>query len=178
MPDEAELLGLVPGVEGWLAGEEPITPAVDAAAGRSRIISRNGSGTDNLPMEALDARGIHVTRAMAANATGVAELALGLILCASRHIHEVSRGVATGGWPRPKGREIEGASRGSSAPVRSAARSPAFSPHSGPRSSPAIPATPISALSPAGCAMSNCLNFWSGRRSSRFIARCPVTAGR
>lgn len=112
MPDEAELLGLVPGVEGWLAGVEPVTPPVVAAAGRLRIISRNGSGTDNLPMEALDARGIRVTRAMAANATGVAELALGLILCASRQIHEVSRGVATGGWPRPKGREIEGAIAG------------------------------------------------------------------
>jgi len=46
---------------------------------------------------------------MAANATGVAELAIALALAACRSLPEVSRGVREGGWPRPKGREIEGA---------------------------------------------------------------------
>ena len=31
LPDEAELLRLVPGVAGWLAGVEPVSPAVIAA---------------------------------------------------------------------------------------------------------------------------------------------------
>ncbi|HET7412073.1 MAG TPA: phosphoglycerate dehydrogenase [Pararhizobium sp.] len=112
MPDEAELLQLVPGVEGWLAGVEPVSPAVIAAADRLRVISRNGSGIDNLPMDLLRARGVHVTRALAANATGVAELALGLVLCGCRQIHEVSHGVRAGQWPRIKGREVEGAVAG------------------------------------------------------------------
>jgi D-3-phosphoglycerate dehydrogenase len=102
----------VPGVEGGLAGIEPISPAVIAAADRLRIISRNGTGVDNLPMPLLEARGIRVTRAAAANATGVAELTLGLMLCACRELHHVSQGVRQGDWPRLKGREIEGATVG------------------------------------------------------------------
>lgn len=112
LPDEAELLRLVPGAAGWLAGIEPVSPAVITAADRLEIISRNGSGTDNLPMPALEARGIRVARALAANATGVAELALGLMLCACRQLHHVSHGVRHGEWPRIKGREIAGATVG------------------------------------------------------------------
>lgn len=107
-PSEAELLELLPGVEGWLAGVEPVSPAVIDAADQLRVISRNGSGVDNLPLPVLTARGIHVERALAANATGVAELAVGLALAACRHLPEVSQGVRQGDWPRPKGREIEG----------------------------------------------------------------------
>lgn len=106
-PDEAELIRLLPGIDGWLAGVEPVSPAAIAAADRLRVIARNGSGADNLPMEVLTARDIRVTRAMAANATGVAELAIGLILAACRHLPVVAAGVRAGGWPRPKGREIE-----------------------------------------------------------------------
>lgn len=111
-PDEAELLALIPEVEGWLAGVEPVSPAVINAAARLRVISRNGSGIDNLPLARTEARGIRVERALAANATGVAELAVGLALSACRNLPEVSHGVRAGGWPRLKGREIEGATVG------------------------------------------------------------------
>ncbi|PTE20945.1 oxidoreductase [Cereibacter changlensis JA139] len=111
-PDEAELLRLVPDVEGWLAGVEPVSSAVIAAATRLRVISRNGSGVDNLPLAETSARGIHVERALAANATGVAELAVGLALSACRRIPDVAGGVRAGAWPRPKGREIDGATVG------------------------------------------------------------------
>lgn len=108
MPDEAELLALVPDVEGWLAGVEPVSNAVIAAADKLRVISRNGSGADNIPMAKIRERGIVLERAMAANATGVAELAVALALAACRKLPEVAKGVREGGWPRPKGREIEG----------------------------------------------------------------------
>jgi D-3-phosphoglycerate dehydrogenase len=111
-PSEAELLRLVPGCVGWLAGVEPVSEAVIASADRLRIISRNGSGADNLPLPLLGSRGIAVARAMGANATGVAELTMGLILAACRHIPETSSGVHAGGWPRLRGREIEGATVG------------------------------------------------------------------
>lgn len=111
-PDEAELLRLVPGVEGWLAGVEPVSPAVIAAADRLKVISRNGTGVDSLPLAEAKARGIRIERALAANATGVAELAIGLALAACRSLPDVSRGVRDGQWPRLKGREIEGATVG------------------------------------------------------------------
>lgn len=112
MPGEDELMRLVPGCAGWLAGVEPVSEAVIAAAGRLRVISRNGSGVDNLPMAACERRGITVQRALGANAVGVAELTLALMLAACRDICATSEGVRAGGWPRIKGREIAGSTVG------------------------------------------------------------------
>ena len=111
-PDEAELLNLVPGCVGWLAGVEPVSEAVIEAADALRVISRNGTGTDNLPLRALQARGIAVERAAGANATGVAELTLAVMLAACRHLLATAQGVREGAWPRLRGREIEGSTIG------------------------------------------------------------------
>lgn len=111
-PSEAELLDLVPGCAGWLAGVEPVSEAVIAAADTLNVISRNGTGIDNLPMPAIEARGIRVMRAPAANAIGVAELAIGLMLGVCRDLPRTARGVAEGRWPRIQGREIAGTTVG------------------------------------------------------------------
>lgn len=108
MPSEADLLSLVPGCAGWLAGVEPVSESVIAAAKDLRIIARNGTGIDNLPLDALKARGIALTRADGANARGVAELAIGLILGLLRHLPATDSGIKAGGWPRIVGREIAG----------------------------------------------------------------------
>lgn len=112
LPDETELVSLVPGCAGWLAGVEKVSAKVVAAATALRVISRNGTGVDSLPLELLAARGIEVRRADAANADGVAELTLALMLMALRHLPDVTAGVRAGGWPRPLGREIAGATVG------------------------------------------------------------------
>lgn len=112
MPDEATLLRLVPGCEGWLAGVEPVSDRVIAAADRLRVIARNGTGVDSLPLPVLTARGIALRRAEGANAGGVAELTLGLIIAALRHLPATAAGVRAGGWPRHTGREISGATAG------------------------------------------------------------------
>ena len=108
MPDENELIHLVPGVVGWLAGVEVVSPAVIAAARDLRIISRNGVGVDNLPMAALAERDIAVRVARGTNAAGVAELAIALMLAAMRQIPLVDSGIKDGQWPRKIGREIRG----------------------------------------------------------------------
>ncbi len=107
-PDEAELLALVPGVTGWLAGVEKISPRVIEAAGKLRAISRNGTGVDNLPIEALLERKIAVRIAAGANAAGVAELAIGLMFAALRQIPLCDAGIKQGQWPRRIGAEIRG----------------------------------------------------------------------
>lgn len=107
-PDEAQLLSLVPGCVGWLAGVEPISARVLEAATDLRAISRNGVGIDNVPLAVAEARGIAVLRADAANARGVAELAFGLILAALRHVPESSAALKGGAWHRRPGLEIEG----------------------------------------------------------------------
>ncbi len=107
-PDEGELLRLVPGCVGWLAGVEPVSEAVIAAATELRAVSRNGVGVDNFPMRRLEERDIRVHTADGANAAGVAELTIGLIFSALRHIPSSDAGIKAGGWPRKRGREICG----------------------------------------------------------------------
>lgn len=108
LPDEAELMRLVPDVTGWLAGVEPVSPAVVAAAKRLRVISRNGTGIDNLPLAELRARNIAVRTADGANARGVAELALAFMLGALRQLPATDQGMKRGEWPRLRGAEILG----------------------------------------------------------------------
>lgn len=108
-PTEAQLIAAVPGCTGWLAGVEKVTPAVIAAADALRVISRNGTGVDNLPLPALAARGITVARAEGANARGVAELALTLALAGLREVVPTNDGMKQGVWPRRIGREMAGA---------------------------------------------------------------------
>ena len=86
MPSEADLIAAIPDCCGWIAGVEPVSSRVVSAAHSLQVISRNGSGVDNLPMDALNERGITVKRALAANANGVAELALAMMLSGFRHI--------------------------------------------------------------------------------------------
>ena len=109
IPDEPALLAAVPGCVGWLAGVEPVSGAVIHAARKLRVISRNGSGVDNLPLALLKARNIPVFRAEGTNARGVAELALAMTLAGLRRLVWTHEGMRKGGWPRSLGREIAGA---------------------------------------------------------------------
>jgi D-3-phosphoglycerate dehydrogenase / 2-oxoglutarate reductase len=108
LPNEAELIGLVSGCVGWLAGVEPVSSLVVEAASDLRAISRNGTGIDNLPIRELQQRGIRVLKAEGANAVGVAELTIGLMLAALRRIPSVDAGIKAGQWPRFRGAEIAG----------------------------------------------------------------------
>jgi phosphoglycerate dehydrogenase-like enzyme len=109
IPDEATLMAALPGCVGWLAGVEPVSEAVIDAADHLRVISRNGTGVDNLPLPALERRQIRLFRAEGTNARGVAELALCLTLAGLRHIVRTHEGMRAGAWPRRLGREIAGA---------------------------------------------------------------------
>lgn len=108
MPTEQELIDLVPGCVGWLAGVEPVTPKIIEAAENLKVISRNGVGIDNLPVEMLKERGVEIMIAEGANAMGVAELTIGLIFSALRSIPLSDAGIKAGGWPRQRGIEIDG----------------------------------------------------------------------
>ena len=112
IPDESELLRLVPNVVGWLAGVEPVSEKVIEAAAKLKVISRNGSGVDNLPTKAVAARGIVVRRADGSNAQGVAELTIALMFASLRHVPFADAGIKAGMWNRRKGVEIRGRSVG------------------------------------------------------------------
>ncbi|WP_220700705.1 NAD(P)-dependent oxidoreductase [Mycetocola tolaasinivorans] len=105
-PEPAELRELVADIEGWVAGVEPIDAETLAAAPHLRVISRNGAGADAIDLAAASARGIRVETARGANARGVAELALGLILGSLRQIPAANSLLHDGGWARARGREV------------------------------------------------------------------------
>ena len=111
-PDEQELLGLVPGCAGWLAGVEKITEAVLLRADCLKAISRNGTGVDSIDVAACQKRGILVLRADGANARGVAELALALMLSLLRSVSFGDARIKAGGWERRQGTELEGRTLG------------------------------------------------------------------
>jgi D-3-phosphoglycerate dehydrogenase len=112
-PSEDELLGLLPGCAGYLAGVEPVSARVLAAAAPSlRVISRNGTGVDSIDLAAARALGIEVLTASGANARGVAELTIGLLFALARGIVAGNTSVKRGGWDRSPGFEVAGRTLG------------------------------------------------------------------
>jgi D-3-phosphoglycerate dehydrogenase len=53
MLGEEELIRLLAGCVGWLAGVGPESARIVENASAPRVISRNGAGVDNLPLDAL-----------------------------------------------------------------------------------------------------------------------------
>ena len=58
-----------------------------------RAIARAGAGTNNIPVEAMSARGVPVFNAPGANANAVKELVLAGMLMAARHLAPALRFV-------------------------------------------------------------------------------------
>jgi D-3-phosphoglycerate dehydrogenase / 2-oxoglutarate reductase len=106
VPTEEQLLELLPECVGWIAGVEPISERVLRAATKLRVISRNGTGTDNIPLRVAKDLGIRIERAEGANARGVAELTVALMFAALRNIPELDRALRRGQWQRRSGIEI------------------------------------------------------------------------
>lgn len=78
---------------------EPVDEDVIKEGERLKIISRHGSGYENVDIEAATKRGIFVTHAPV-NSETVADLTMGLIICLLRRIHEGDRLVKSGEWYR------------------------------------------------------------------------------
>ncbi|HZW05237.1 MAG TPA: phosphoglycerate dehydrogenase [Anaerolineaceae bacterium] len=104
----AELAGLLPGIDGYIAGLDEINAAALAAADRLQVIARYGVGYDNVDLAAAQSKGILVTNTPGANSASVAELALGLMLSLARQIPEGDRAIHQGKWPRIAGASLEG----------------------------------------------------------------------
>ncbi len=97
---------------GFLAGVEPVTAKVLESAQVLRVISRNGTGIDNIDLDAARKLNIKVCRVEAANARGVAELTMGLILSITRAIPYSDARLKRGEWKRKNGIELQGRTLG------------------------------------------------------------------
>ncbi len=111
-PTEEELLELLPGCVGYLAGVEEVSAKVLDSAPDLKVISRNGTGTDGIDLAAAQRNGIQVCRAQGANARGVAELTFAHILSSVRSVSFSDRMMKQGQWIRRKGIELQGRTLG------------------------------------------------------------------
>jgi phosphoglycerate dehydrogenase-like enzyme len=111
--DSAELAAELGDVDGIILGTDRAdAAALDAGAPRLRVLSRYGTATDNVDLEAAARNGVVVTHTPGANADAVAELAIGLMLALARSIPAADRAVRAGDWPTLCGRELGGATVG------------------------------------------------------------------
>jgi D-3-phosphoglycerate dehydrogenase len=104
----AEMAGLLPGCDGYIAGLDEIDRAALAAADRLKVIARYGVGVDNVDLGAARERGIVVTNTPGVNSVSVAELTITLILALARNLSNAVAATRAGDWPHITGLSLEG----------------------------------------------------------------------
>lgn len=104
--DLAELLALLPGAVGWIAGTGVVTRQHLDAAPHLRVIARYGVGVESVDIAAAAERGIVVTNTPGANSDAVADHAVGLMLAILRSTTAGDRRVRANDWSVLRGREL------------------------------------------------------------------------
>lgn len=95
---EAELIEALDGVVATVAGIEPYTERVLAAAPGLKVIARVGVGYDMVDVAAATRHGVAVAMAFGTNHEAVADHTLALMGAAAHRIVEYDRRVRAGGW--------------------------------------------------------------------------------
>ncbi|MCF8031907.1 MAG: phosphoglycerate dehydrogenase [Desulfarculaceae bacterium] len=104
---QQELLDLLPGITGIIAGLEPLNRAVMAAS-QLKVISRVGVGLNNVDLEAAAELGIAVRYTPDAPTIAVAELTLGCLLNLLRRVGEMDRSLHACRWNKCVGYQLTG----------------------------------------------------------------------
>ncbi len=106
-PTEEQQLEVLPNCVAYLAGAEVISRRVMEASPNLKIISRNGVGIENIDQKAAKECHIIIKTTPGANAQGVAELAIALMLSAARSIPLSNTHMKQGEWKREKAYELQ-----------------------------------------------------------------------
>lgn len=102
-----ELIKLLPGVKGLIAGLETLDEDVMRKS-ELKVISRCGSGLSNVDMEAAERLGIKVFSTPYGPTSAVAELTLGAMINLLRMISLMDRDMHEGRWTKKIGMQLEG----------------------------------------------------------------------
>ena len=101
---EDELLPIIGGYDGMIAGDDQLTARVlEASQPRLKVISKWGVGLDSIDLDAARQLKIKVFNSPGAFGEAVAEVCLGYLLMLSRHLHHIDREVRQGNWIKPEG---------------------------------------------------------------------------
>ena len=105
---EDEAIWLLRGCVGVVAGTEPLTERLMDFLPELKVISRCGSGTDNVDMFAAEKRGIAVLNTPDGPTLAVAELTLGFALALLRQITRMNLEMSSGMWKKRMGNTLKG----------------------------------------------------------------------
>lgn len=107
---EAELMDLLPTVDGWIIGDDPATKRVFEAgkSGRLRAAVKWGVGIDNVDFAACKELNIPIANTPGMFGNEVADLAIGYIVGLARDSYYIDRAVRKGEWVKPAGLSITG----------------------------------------------------------------------
>lgn len=109
---EDELIERLAGCDGCIAGLDPFSKKVIDGTENLKVISRYGTGIDNVDIAAARGKGIVVCRTPGVNSQAVAELAITLLLCLVRQVPMLDRKTREGYWVRSVGIELHGKTLG------------------------------------------------------------------
>jgi len=105
---EDQLIPLLDGCEGCVAGLDHYTAKVIESAKSLKVISRYGVGVNEVDLAAAKAKNVTVCNTPGANAQAVADLTFALLLCVARKIPILDKKTHEGQWPRSNGVELFG----------------------------------------------------------------------
>ena len=105
---ENEVISLLHGCIGVAAGTEPLTARLMKSLPDFRVVSRCGSGIDNVDMAAAEKRGIAVLNTPHGPTLAVAELTLGYALALLRKVNQMDRELREGVWKKRMGNTLKG----------------------------------------------------------------------
>ena len=105
---EDEAILLLQGCVGVVAGTEPLTERLMDSLPELKVISRCGSGMDNVDMAAAEKRGIAVFNTPHGPTLAVAELTLGYALALLRKVFQMDRELREGVWKKRMGNTLKG----------------------------------------------------------------------
>jgi phosphoglycerate dehydrogenase-like enzyme len=95
---EQELIGLLPGVFGTIAGGEPYTERVFAAAPALKVVARMGVGYDQVDVPAATGHGVAICMGFGTNHQAVADHAFALMAGLAQRLLSYHQEVMEGRW--------------------------------------------------------------------------------
>ncbi|MPZ62082.1 MAG: phosphoglycerate dehydrogenase [Propionibacteriales bacterium] len=106
--DRAELLSAIEDVDAILIrSATKIDAEALAVARRLKVVARAGVGLDNVDVKTATQAGVMVVNAPTSNIVSAAELAVGLLIAAARHIAPANEALKQGEWKRNKYTGVE-----------------------------------------------------------------------
>lgn len=109
---EEQLIPIIGGFDGVVAGDDQFTEPVLKAAKRLKVLVKWGVGTDAIDKDAARRLGIPVFNTPGVFGDEVADVTIGYIIMLVRRLHRLDQAVRQGKWPKTPGLSLKGKTLG------------------------------------------------------------------